>query len=1043
MKGLAAYWPTLPNIQDCIRTEAETADDAVLLAVHEPVPLRFRQAGSGEEVTRTEQDLLQALMVPESETGGSAVVVAITGASGVGKSHMVRWLHAQLQRHPSRERFVIVLIPKTASLRQVVERMLEPLRGEAYDRLRNELSVVTESLSEEKASALLGTALASELKERATEWKAELKKSGRTDDSIQRQRIFHADGLYSLLSDGVVRDEWFGDVLKRIVTQTRDGGSEAETGALRRFVPADLVLPESFNVTQAARPTQVYLQKLDSNEGEGRDIAANVLQEALDPALRTIFRFSEALGQRTIEEIVLDIRTRLLEENKELVLLIEDFAALAGIQQPLLNLMIAESDHGGQRVRAQLRTALAVTDGFLPSRQTILTRAKGEWVIPSDAPSDEDIVRRLTVMAGRYLNAARWGLAALRHQFATRNRTEGDRDLYAWVTAFSAELSVEHEDALRAFGFSPHGHPLFPFNSHAIASFCRRELTAGGRLVFNPREFINRVLRDTLLLRSEFEVGRFPDGAFKKATLATQADLDLGRQAHPGTIRGRLANVLVHWAGNPQTLSAASAPVQKDIFSTFGLPWPFVGTTTLPESVSPVRNPLSGGGSRGDEPVGPKPSTPPDPPESPSVPVNEVLAQELESWADGLSLSQKTARHLRNLLIEALKPRIDWERLGLWRMTLKADTIWIPHVRFNNPTVEPIFRVWFTELPMPAQVRAGLLALNRWGANDKRWDYPQSEDDYAAVQFLLDHLQPQIEKWALDMVDRALPEILRTLHRQSLLLGLASTANPSDVRLSEWLDKGEDAFARWMALEQQSPSAEILEFARFLNGTQTGREQLQAQLREYAGCFQGATRSNLHAVHLPRVQRAWSQRDSGRDIIRISDQYPDAREAVTTFSDSRLIRPIARLSALAKPACQTIKGAFDVDCNAAQVRKAVEKLLEEAKACSVIPDSVAYADVIQAVDDLDQDRLKPLIGRVHCFQEPSADDPINDRLTAWAALDVPTLVQTATAVSRLNEFLGAIECQCEAELCASGGADAAGQLNKLIDLLDIRARTCN
>ena len=127
MSTLNHYWPTAAEVDQCIRTEAETVDDAVLLAVHEPGPLRVRAANASADEAATERDLLNELMRPADD--GSAVVVAITGDSGVGKSHMVRWLHAQLQRHPARQRLVIVLVPKTASLRQVVERILEPLEG--------------------------------------------------------------------------------------------------------------------------------------------------------------------------------------------------------------------------------------------------------------------------------------------------------------------------------------------------------------------------------------------------------------------------------------------------------------------------------------------------------------------------------------------------------------------------------------------------------------------------------------------------------------------------------------------------------------------------------------------------------------------------------------------------------------------------------------------------------------------------------------------------------------------------------------------------
>ncbi|MCP2936469.1 hypothetical protein NK983_27690, partial [Salmonella enterica subsp. enterica serovar Typhimurium] len=70
---------------------------------------------------------------------------------------------------------------------------------------------------------------------------------------------------------------------------------------------------------------------------------------------------------------------------------------------------------------------------------------------------------------------------------------------------------------LSAFGRSRHGHPLFPLSPASIASLCRRELKSGTGLRFNPRAFINNVLRDTLLLRPLHEAKAFPPPDFKGA----------------------------------------------------------------------------------------------------------------------------------------------------------------------------------------------------------------------------------------------------------------------------------------------------------------------------------------------------------------------------------------------------------------------------------------------------------------------------------------------------------------------------------------------
>ena len=299
MTTLDRYWPTSQQVDECIRTEAEVVDEAVLLAVHEPGPLLTRSANGAAEEPASEQDLLEALLRPADD--GSAVLVAITGDSGVGKSHMVRWLHAQLQRHPMRDQLVIVLVPKTASLRQVVERILAPLEGDAYRHLQAELTKAVEQLNTRDASLMLAASLGIEL-EHKYEAGMQALREGAADDRGFRDRLALTKNLRDLVRDPGVLDGWFSAVLERIVRQTLEGGSETQTGELRRFVPEDLVVPDIWSTADVTRSTMHALQQLANNDGARRPLAADILQEALDPALRTVFRFSEALGQRTIEK---------------------------------------------------------------------------------------------------------------------------------------------------------------------------------------------------------------------------------------------------------------------------------------------------------------------------------------------------------------------------------------------------------------------------------------------------------------------------------------------------------------------------------------------------------------------------------------------------------------------------------------------------------------------------------------------------------------------------------------------------------------------
>ncbi|MBK8993147.1 MAG: ATP-binding protein [Gammaproteobacteria bacterium] len=270
MTTLDRYWPIVPHVNECIRTEAEVVDDAVLLAVHEPGPLRRRTSNGAVEEPATEEALLAELLRPADD--GSAVLVAITGGSGVGKSHMVRWLHAQLQRHPKRDQLVIVLVPKTASLRQVVELILAPLEGEAYRHLQTELTKAVEYLNTRDASLMLATSLGIELEHKFEAGMQELKQSGAGDKGA-RERLALTKNLRDLVRDPGVLDAWFGAVLERIVRQTLEGGSETQTGELRRFVPDDLVMPDAWSPADATRSTVTALHQLSNNDGARRRVS--------------------------------------------------------------------------------------------------------------------------------------------------------------------------------------------------------------------------------------------------------------------------------------------------------------------------------------------------------------------------------------------------------------------------------------------------------------------------------------------------------------------------------------------------------------------------------------------------------------------------------------------------------------------------------------------------------------------------------------------------------------------------------------------------
>lgn len=1006
------YWPSLANIDACIRTEAETVDPAVLLAVHEAGPLRVRAAEGAAEETKTEQDLLEELLRPADD--GSAVVVAITGASGVGKSHMVRWLHAQLLRHPQRDRFVIVVVPKAASLRQVVERILAPLEGGQYEHLRGELSRAIESLAPDHASELLAAALGNELESRYQQGMQALKSGGATADRPFKERVASAKGLRDVLRDPTVRDKWFGTVLQRIIRQTLEGGSESATGELRRFVPEDLATPDDWDPNSGTPAAKLYLQQLQKDDGALREPAATVLQDVLDPALRGVFRFSEALGQKTIEEIVGDIRKELLAEGKELVLLIEDFAALAGIQQPLLNLMIAESDHQGQRVRAPLRTALAVTDGFLPSRQTILTRAKHEWIIPNTAPTQEEIIHRFVDLAGRYLNAARWGVTALQQQYR-----EGTDD---WVEAFNEPLAAEDAEVLSAFGKSRHGYPLFPLSAKSIDSLCRRELRKGTDLMFNPRAFINAVLRDTLLLRPRYEQRSFPPPGFKAAVLSASAEVSLRTQPFSQSVKERLAPVLVHWAGNPQDLSAPSQVAARGIFLAFDLPWPYQsGRVVLPPAQPPP------GPATDPTPVAPTPKEKPGTPE---------FVEHIERWANGDLLPQAQARRIRSILATALKERLDWNSLRMRSTAINFEHIWLPYVGgVGNPTTEPKYVAGEESRPLAADLRAGVIALDRWDTNRRSWDYPESEDDYALAQQLIDRLELQAVKWLTTIAERQAAIAARVLHRQALLLRLTKAADPPMPSLAAYASKPSSTPTD-PGPEDKPHAASVMSACK---NAAFALDDVCRALYESIGCFQGDG-VKAYAIDSRRLRTAWRAEEKPDDPQHIRT-LGKARDAANELSGARLNTLITRYRSTIEGLVNKIVAVVGTEAPTTGLVPALEALVTSAHKASLIPsDGFSLAQAKRELALLGEETVQAQLRRVPTFAVPGDDATPHKQLATCAEWDIRSLGKTVDALDYLERMTKAIEREAKAALKASGGGDIANAVTQLqTDLAELAA----
>ena len=139
LTNLLPYWPDSSQVNECIRGMAESDNDIVLLAAHKQMSIL--RSSLGRDTTKPkklkETDLLKAFL---AETQDGFLLLPITGESGLGKSHMIRWLESHLRFLPAcDEKYHIVRIPKGVSMREVLSRILKDIDGVEFVKLRSEI----------------------------------------------------------------------------------------------------------------------------------------------------------------------------------------------------------------------------------------------------------------------------------------------------------------------------------------------------------------------------------------------------------------------------------------------------------------------------------------------------------------------------------------------------------------------------------------------------------------------------------------------------------------------------------------------------------------------------------------------------------------------------------------------------------------------------------------------------------------------------------------------------------------------------------------
>lgn len=503
------YWPERDKVIDCIRSEAEELTDQLLISVHQSMQLSKGLFGhiEGQGKSVTESDLLKHLKTVNRP-------IPLVGHAGSGKSHLVRWVHAKLRLDPEiQNNWHIVRIPKNASLRQVLNLLLDGLEGEEFDNARAKVHEVGSSLETEKVATLFVTFTRFALDEIVKKIKKGPRPDSKDKEKELRDKALIAKHLINYLKDDIIESHLTEkgmpvyNLANRLVSSQQSYQEVDES----QYVIAEEHLEFNYDIDNLGKNARDAVNNLQLHTNPGRMLQClDVLNEAINTSAKDIFSQLFQFNNGSFQDLFKDIRRSLKSKNKTLVVLVEDMAAISAIEDVLLDSLLEEDTYEGESDLCLLKSIVAVTDnypGYIYRGATLVTRSNFEWKIRTEESVEN--YERVIDFCSRYINAARHGKQEIENLW---KESKGFETLPVW----GESLEGDELDTLGAFGESSIGIPLFPYNRASIIkltkTYCMSSL---GRIDFNPRKIINNILLPLLRdYHQDFVRGLFPSANF-------------------------------------------------------------------------------------------------------------------------------------------------------------------------------------------------------------------------------------------------------------------------------------------------------------------------------------------------------------------------------------------------------------------------------------------------------------------------------------------------------------------------------------------------
>lgn len=385
------------RISEVVRIDTITSSYGDFLATH--VPLKNIQlqkeyvfnAASSKTYTE-EQVYKQVVLNPKNEHQ----FVLVIGSSGAGKSHLIRWFDAKMEREKPESEVVLFVRRSDNTLKGTIKQLLEKpevasiQNKELYDRLVN----ATSTMSESKLRNTIYYQFILEIE---------------TDNGEDVDYMSNADRkrIAPLLNNELFKQRMMADdgPIERIYSKVAESASADNRDVIAEFYPEDFQIDVAFcDKVQYEGGDKKAVKLMDKIITEP-ELAADIAKY-LNSKVETVIQSCAGLEPGDFEQVFKDIRRELKKQGKSLTFLIEDITAFTGVNEALLNVLTTW--HTGENEKdnmCRVSSIIGTTSEYFKSnfRDNYKARVTQFIVIPDDVfgSSENDLCE----FVGRYLNA--------------------------------------------------------------------------------------------------------------------------------------------------------------------------------------------------------------------------------------------------------------------------------------------------------------------------------------------------------------------------------------------------------------------------------------------------------------------------------------------------------------------------------------------------------------------------------------------------------------------------------------------------------------